>query len=415
MLISFKVKNCFLFDKEIVLSMAADKHVKRFADNCTEIDGCTILKSAIILGPNNAGKTNLTRCFRAIRNIMLDCLKPYELASNYFTTSDIGELTVRFTYEDKQYVFEVRYDTRACEFVYERLAVSGPKGELRDIYMRDLAHHIYLCDSDRDLENILPHVAKNNILIYLLDSDKFEVLAQAKRAIREFASSIDVVDMNRISLGRTLNAMKHPDQAQKIREFVLDADLSLDDFRLEGNRSRGLVLNDVVAERIDPWKIAGVQRDAMRLVSVYGDQEVPSIVMDSRGTQTIEAIAAYVIDALEEHRILVIDELDSSLHFALTRAIVALFNNEANESAQLIATTHDPTLLDCRKLFRQEQIWFSHKDRDGVYLYSLADFKSRKNGVRADTSDLIAKYKAGVFGALPDPDLFPLLLELSND
>ena len=123
------------------------------------------------------------------------------------------------------------------------------------------------------------------------------------------------------------------------------------------------------------------------------------------------ALASYVIDALEKERILVIDELDNSLHFRLTRAIIALFNNELNHGAQLIATVHDVSLLDCQTLFRKEQIWFTHKDRENAYLYSLAEFTAGKDGVR-DTSDLIDKYKKGVFGALPKPDLFQSLLEV---
>ena len=97
----------------------------------------------------------------------------------------------------------------------------------------------------------------------------------------------------------------------------------------------------------------------------------------------------------------------------LTRVIIALFNNDLNKNAQLICTAHDITLLDCKKLFRKEQIWFAYKDNDGVYLYSLAQFTADKDGVR-DTTDLIEKYKAGVFGALPEPDLFNSLLEVSQ-
>ena len=104
------------------------------------------------------------------------------------------------------------------------------------------------------------------------------------------------------------------------------------------------------------------------------------------------------------------DELDNSLHFRLTRAILALFNNELNQTAQLIATVHDISLLDCQKLFRKEQIWFAHKDQKNAYLYSLSEFTAEKDGVR-DTSDLIQKYRRGVFGALPEPDLFETILE----
>lgn len=57
-------------------------------------------------------------------------------------------------------------------------------------------------------------------------------------------------------------------------------------------------------------------------------------------------LASYVIDALENGRILVVDELDNSLHFKLVRAIIAMFNNELNTKAQLICTVHDINLLE---------------------------------------------------------------------
>ena len=125
------------------------------------------------------------------------------------------------------------------------------------------------------------------------------------------------------------------------------------------------------------------------------------------------ALASYIIDALENNQILIVDELDNSLHFRLTRAIISLFNNDLNKKAQLICTVHDISLLDCQKLFRKEQIWFTHKDKENVYLYSLADFTSEKDKIR-DTSDLIEKYKQGVFGALPEPDLLNSLLEIGE-
>ena len=87
------------------------------------------------------------------------------------------------------------------------------------------------------------------------------------------------------------------------------------------------------------------------------------------------------------------DELDSSIHFKLTRAIVAMFNNELNTSAQMIFTVHDINLMDCKKMFRKEQIWFVHKDDTGIYVYSLAEFTAQQ-GVR-DTTDIMEKYRKG--------------------
>jgi len=105
--------------------------------------------------------------------------------------------------------------------------------------------------------------------------------------------------------------------------------------------------------------------------------------------------------------------LDSSIHFKLTRAIVAMFNNELNRDAQLIFTVHDINLMDCKKMFRKEQIWFVHKDEDGVYVYSLADFTAQE-GVR-DTTDIIEKYRKGALGALPDPELIHSLLDMKGN
>ena len=91
-----------------------------------------------------------------------------------------------------------------------------------------------------------------------------------------------------------------------------------------------------------------------------------------------------------------------------------MFNNDLNTSAQLIATVHDVSLLDCQTLFRKEQIWFTHKDKENAYLHSLSEFAAEKDAVR-DTFNLIEKYHKGLFGALPEPDLFQTLLEVKGD
>ena len=153
--------------------------------------------------------------------------------------------------------------------------------------------------------------------------------------------------------------------------------------------------------------------DQIRLVSTYKGVQVPSMLFDSTGTKKIAAMASYVIEALEQGRILVVDELDSSIHFKLTRATVAMFNNELNNSAQMIFTVHDINLMDCKRLFRKEQIWFVDKDEKGVYVYSLSDFTA-ENGVR-DTSDIIEKYRKGAFAALPDPELINSLLSIKGN
>jgi AAA15 family ATPase/GTPase len=118
---------------------------------------------------------------------------------------------------------------------------------------------------------------------------------------------------------------------------------------------------------------------------------------ESEGTQKLFVLAGYLVTALKEAKILVIDELESQLHPLITQAIVKLFNsNETNpNNAQLIFMTHDTNLLS-NKLFRRDQIWFTEKNRYGATdLYSLAEYN-----VRNDAS-FESDYIKGRYGAIP--------------
>lgn len=86
--------------------------------------------------------------------------------------------------------------------------------------------------------------------------------------------------------------------------------------------------------------------DLFKLVSVKKGQQLPSIIFDSLGTKKIVSLAGYLVECLSRGGILIIDELDSGLHFKMTRAIISLFNSSVNEHAQLIFSTHDVSLLD---------------------------------------------------------------------
>ena len=420
MLISLKVNNCFVYDHEIEFSMRANMRYKRFSSNVAICGDVNALKTAIIIGPNNSGKTKFIRCIDALKDIMLNIEN--KLVRHMFSNETICELSIGFIENDKEYMFDIKYDTKSREYVYEKFSeISYDQYKNRKeniVIVRDSVNKYYYCEDD-NLKSIMSVAAKNNILIYLLDTEKFDVLQNIKNIMVSFASKIDVVDMNDIPIEKTLRLLKENSTIQnKIVEFIRKADVSLDDYKYLNDDEIKISLGNSEEESNIPkekaLRVAGSIVEMLHLTSVYKGISVPSLLYDSTGTKKIVAIASYVIDALENGRILIVDELDNSLHFKLTRAIIALFNNELNRKAQLICSVHDVSLLDCKKLFRKEQIWFAHKDRENAYLYSLAEFTSEEYGIR-DTSDLIEKYKSGVFGALPDPDLFQSLVEVHGN
>lgn len=416
MIIEIRVKNCFVFNEQISFSMKADMRNKKFASNVHKENNFNVLKTAGIYGPNNAGKTCLIKCIKAIRQILLNH-KP-SLMSNIFTASSVCELGVTFLAFGRKFAYDFKYDVAEKEFIYESFSeiLKDQYGNEKEVFwlVKDSVQGRYFC-ADEDAIQMMPLMAKNNLLCYLIDSSKFEHLAEMKRIIVDFAEKIDIINMNNIPMEHTIKLMKNKNQLQqKIVDFIKNADLYMDNFEYVDMDQIKLKTDDE-EEKPDEkvLELPETIMDQIRLVSTYKGISVPSMLFDSTGTKKIAALAGYVIEGLEQGRILVIDELDSSIHFKLTRAIVAMFNNELNTNAQMIFTVHDINLMDCKKMFRKEQIWFVHKDDERVYVYSLADFTAQQ-GVR-DTTDIMEKYRKGALGALPDPDLINSLLSIKGN
>lgn len=125
--------------------------------------------------------------------------------------------------------------------------------------------------------------------------------------------------------------------------------------------------------------------------------KLPFLKYQSDGTIKFFELSGPILEALEKGKTLIIDEIDSRLHYAILRHILSLFNSiDKNPyNAQLICTTHQVLLLE--ENIRRDQIWFVDKNEYGESeLYSLDEFKD----IRKD-DPLLKKYLLGVFGAVP--------------
>ena len=123
---------------------------------------------------------------------------------------------------------------------------------------------------------------------------------------------------------------------------------------------------------------------------------------ESTGTQRFVGIVGPILDALDKGSLLVVDELDCSMHPHLTFKLVEMFQSaEMNPmGAQLVFATHDTNLMT-PALFRRDEIWLTEKNsRGGTELYSLAEIKSDKSKPRKDDS-FEKHYLAGRYGGIP--------------
>lgn len=416
MIIELRIKNCFSFEDQIVFSMKADMRNKKFASNVHRENNFNILKTAGIYGPNNAGKTCLVKCFNAIKKILLN--KKPNLMPNLFSKNSVCELGITFLVEGREFSYDLHYDAQKEEFLYEKFSEiqKDQYGNEKEILWleKDTVNQRYSC-IDQDVLLMIPLMSSNNLLCYVIDASKFEHLEKMKKIIVEFVQKIDILNMNNIPMKKTIELMKNKgDLQKKVVEFIKNADLYMDNFEYVDMDQ--IKIDDRTENEKPDEEVLNMREKLMeqiRLVSTYKGVKVPSLIFDSTGTKKIAALASYIIEGLENGRILIVDELDSSIHFKITRAIVAMFNNELNTNAQMIFTVHDINLMDCKRMFRKEQIWFVHKDQDGVYVYSLADFTAQQ-GVR-DTTDIMEKYRKGALGALPDPELINSLLDIKGN
>jgi AAA15 family ATPase/GTPase len=119
--------------------------------------------------------------------------------------------------------------------------------------------------------------------------------------------------------------------------------------------------------------------------------------LESTGTGRLLMLLDRAFACLDKGSILVVDEIDLSLHSLACLAIVQLFNDPRinTKNAQLIATTHDTNLI-CSPQLGRDQIWFAEKNAGGATdIYPLSDFKVREN------DNFERGYLRGRFGAIP--------------
>ena len=172
------------------------------------------------------------------------------------------------------------------------------------------------------------------------------------------------------------------------------ADLGIDDVQL------------VESEEDRAWtaQTPGVARAfQLRLVHRVAEQELPfALEEESAGTQTWFTLIGPTLRALRTGRILLVDEIDASLHPRLSVKLLELFQAPQTNphGAQLIFTTHDTSLLNH---LNRDEVWLTEKGDDGAAttLTALAEYGGDK--VRRSLN-LEKAYLQGRFGAVPEFD-----------
>ena len=349
--------------------------------------GISLVRSAVIYGANASGKSNVLKAFAFYKRFITDSFKDSQAGEaidvenfrlNATTVDEPTSLEATFT--DGEYVyrygFEVDNQSVQMEWLYRRVCKKRAK-EVELFYREDGMTTVHP-KSQLFQELVNKKMVRSNALLLSTAAQFNETTAVS---ILRWLSDTQVLFCSEDEV-LWQNAIRHLDDEdlrERITAFARYADLGIENITKIDNR---------IVSRHRQYDDEG--REVNNVAFSFNRNE-------SEGTIKYFSLAYPIIDALDNGKRVVIDELDSRLHPLLVKRIVALFNDAQTnpKGAQLLFTAHDTYLLSAG-LFRRDQVWFTQKDNFGATeLYSLAEYKVRS------TSPFERDYLLGKYGATP--------------
>jgi AAA15 family ATPase/GTPase len=444
MLIEFRIGNFRSFADTKTFSLVASADTTH-PDNCIPFRKLQLLKSAALFGANACGKSNLIKAVSFMRQFVVHSATrmnvgdeipviPYQLDSDLRGKASFFEAAFVAGQVRYQYGF-----TTTSRRVQDEWLIAYPKGRPQHLLERSFdletqqTSWAFRGELQKEAALLKEHTRDNGLV--LSRGAGFNVAPLT--TVFLWFQKMSVLDLSSTSpsylINQTATRLKHDESfRESVLRLIRHADLGISDLEVS-DEYPGLgkfVFTDPVSGGVNAT-IAGVvlgtgpsfavtntglvvntlqpiggflSLTAPTIRSIHKSSTGEAIQLnfleaESNGTQRFFALAGPWLDALDQGALLVIDELDCSMHPALTGKLVELFQTaDANpHGAQLVFSTHDSTFMDL-ELFRRDQIWIVEKDSAGASgLSSLYDFEEKPRNNEA----VQQRYLAGRYGGVP--------------
>ncbi len=409
MLIEFRVRNYRAFREEAVLSLVASSD-KSLADANTASTGLTgltrVVRAAAIYGPNAGGKTTLLRALQLMRGVVLESaslrpdqsfnVQPFALDAAAKNEPTSFEVTVLIDGVRHQYGFEFTPQRIVSEWLLVYQTKRPQRWFQRDYDPMTGNEHYEFSPNLTGAKRVWQEATRPNALFL---STAIQLNSDALQPLFEwFRSAVNVfLDGGHIPHDFTTGMIERSNDAA-IAAMLSAADIGIAGVTVRREKSiqRGFHLNLATGE-VETSAAEG------ELLLPKFRHEVGPISADfdlgdeSQGTQKLYALAGPILNIIAHGRLLVVDELDRSLHPLLVRQLVQTFQDPTinTRGAQLVFSTHDTSLLDAT-LLRRDQVWFAEKDHvQAATLVPLTDFSPRKSEA------FERAYLTGRYGGVP--------------
>lgn len=368
----------------------------------------SLLRSAVIYGPNAAGKSNFIKSMQVMQQMVLESASKTQagepLSVTPFLFDDVSvtqpcEFEVLFVSEGVRY----QYGFAATrERITEEWLLSYPKGRAQRWIDRryDSKNQTYVWGKVGKLvgkKRLWQEATRPNAL-FLSTAIQLNN-RQLQPIFRWFSTILRVAEFNRWHLNLSIKLCEKEAIKKGIISYLHAADIDIDDIELEKKKFNTIKLPDDFSDSLkDQLKEKFVYNVKTAHMLDSGKKVFLDLNDESNGTQKVFALSVPWMDALDHGYVLFVDELHDNLHPLIVKFLVQLFHDpETNpNNAQLVLTTHDTSILR-QDMFRRDQVWFCEKDESrSTVLFPLTDFKPRKK-----VENLERGYLSGRYGALP--------------
>ncbi len=411
MLIEFSLANFgSVLDRQSI-SFISDGAAE-LSGNVVKSDSRQLLRSIGIYGPNASGKSTLLRAFDFVQDcVVLSAgyvpgfeipVKPFRLTE--LSRNAASEFEVVFVEDSRVYRYGFRCNKQRFvdEWLYERPTATAKE---RRLFKRE-----YNAASDTYRYHYSEHFEKPTLRGVFEELCSPSNLYLSVGTLRNSAILLPVFNWfkNRLriilsseSLSQVFSLRKLEDKAWRARivEFLQCADLNIADVILEKVAFSETHLPDDMRDEIRS-AIADQMKGEVALKPIYVHRDKNGLDVrfdrseESDGTNLLLALAGPLFDVLDNSLVLVIDELDRSLHPLIVHKLLERFHGTRSQ-AQMLFTTHDTSIL-ARKLLRRDQVCLIDKSAESAtQIRRLSDFKVREDAA------IEKGYLGGRYGGIP--------------
>ncbi|OGR00106.1 MAG: abortive phage resistance protein [Deltaproteobacteria bacterium RIFOXYD12_FULL_50_9] len=443
MLISFSVENFLSFKDKATFSMVASRE-KQHQERLVSLQGqkLKLLPIAAIYGGNASGKTNFCQAISFARHQIVIGNRPdARIPVEPFGLSKI------YRKKPSGFVFEILVGEQCFEYgfylnskqVEQEWLVEILKTTEKDVYRRTGDSIVFRPDLDKDqfMHFAFKGTRENQLFLTNSVNQKIE---EFKPIYEWFRSTLLLIAPDtRFEAFEQFIKDESP-----LYELMNDALVRLDTgiakiggeeipfdsipmlpLELRNQIKETLAENKPVRIRLDPngdryvVELKEGKICAQKLMSLHIDADNEEVKFDLRSEsdgslRLIDLLPAFLGMTSERAgtaKVLIIDELDRSLHTLLTSQLLKSYLADCGPEtrSQLLITTHDVLLMD-QDLLRRDEMWVAERDTDGSSeLIAFSDYKE----IRSD-KDIRKSYLQGRLGGIPKILLKGSLKSASN-